>query len=428
MDKKFAEIMFRLFNSDNKEEIRAQILYWFCAGFIYSLLFWTYLNSILAILISVYWLFFLKKKFHLSSQRSKMVMLFVSLYLIGIIGLTYTSNMTKGIAIMQKQSALLFFPLLFGTTSVLTSQWLKKIINHYLIATGLACIVGLCIGLYNFSVNGGIETTTGKGLVNFHAFNPVVMGLFCLLALVFIFTYDLKGVEKTKPWLIFLSLIFSVFIFLLSVRIIIFSWFLLIIFFIWKYLKVKLYRILFSIGLLLILVISGLTITPLKNQWAELISFSEKNNIVLDSDSSLGRGWGGKAIRIAIWKCSADIIKDHWLLGVGTGDTQDSLQQAYENRKFYFASRYNQYNAHNQYLQFAIGFGIPGLLLFILNLVIPFYQYSRKHAQNIYLLFLAIFAITTLTESLLEINKGVIFFSFFNSIFAFTNITNDTQQ
>ena len=420
--------MVRFLKNGNKDETRAQILYWLCSGFVYTMLFWTFLNSMLAIFISIYWLFFLKKKFSLFSQRSRMIILFSSLYLIGIAGLIYTSNMTKGMTVLQKQSAILFFPLVFGTTSVLSSQYLKKIINHYLIATGLACITGLSIGLYNFSTNGGIEAITGRGLLYFHAFNPIVMGLYCLLALIYIFTYDLAGVEKRKTGLIILSVILSVFILLLSVRIIIFSWFLLVIFFIWKYLKEKYQRIIFSIGLLLLFVISGLTITPLKKKWTELVNFSGENSIVLDKDSSLGRGWGGTAIRVAIWKCSADIIKDHWLLGVGTGDIQDSLQQAYENRKFYFASRYNQYNAHNQYLQFAVGFGIPGLLLFILNIIIPLFHYHRKYLQDIYWLFLAVFAITALTESLLEINKGIILYSFFNSIFAFTGSINGKQQ
>ena len=38
----------------NKDELNQQILYWMCAGFVYSMLFWTYLNSIVSILISVY--------------------------------------------------------------------------------------------------------------------------------------------------------------------------------------------------------------------------------------------------------------------------------------------------------------------------------------------------------------------------------------
>ncbi|GAC1705506.1 MAG: hypothetical protein NVS9B7_11260 [Flavisolibacter sp.] len=78
-----------------------------------------------------------------------------------------------------------------------------------------------------------------------------------------------------------------------------------------------------------------------------MVNFSSKETIQLDKDASLGRAWGGKQIRTAIWKCSQDIIRRHFISGVGIGDVQDSLQAAYEKRKFYFASRYNKYNTHN---------------------------------------------------------------------------------
>jgi O-antigen ligase len=411
-------------NYKSIEKLKAEILYWLCTGFIYSMLFWTLLNSIFAILISAFWLFFLKKKFDFSGYRSKMVVLFVSIYIIGIIGLLYTNNMTKGIAILQKQSALLFFPLVFGTTSVLSSLSVKRLMTHFLIATGSTCIIGLGIGAYNFYISGNIETITGTGILVFYNFTTFLMGLYCLTALIFIFNSSKVDFEKFKKWLILLTLVLSVFIFLLSLRIIIFCWLLLLLFFAWNNIKRKLHRVLLAFGLLSATIMSGILITPLKNQWRELVDLSGKGNIVLDADSSLGHNWGGKALRVAIWKCSADVIRKHWLTGVGTGDTQDSLQQAYENRKFYFASRYNQYHAHNQYLQFAIGFGMPGLLLMVFCISVPLYQYRRKYSNNVYWLFLAIFAFTALTESVLELNKGIILYSFFNSIFAFTSLKN----
>jgi len=410
----------------NKDELKQQILYWMCAGFVYSMLFWTYLNSLLAILISVYWLFFLKKKFIPSSKRSGMIILFTSLFLLALAGLTYTSNMKEGIAIVQKQSALLFFPLIFGTCSVLTPLSVKKLTNHFLIATVLACMIGLVIGLYNLVITEEIAAITGRGILVFHAFNPIIMGLYCLFALVIIFTGDNSSQTKTGKWLLVITVVLSVFIFLLSIRTIIFCWLLLMLFFLWKKIKSQTTRFAMITGLAVLTVITGFTITPLKKQWSELFDFSGRTSIVLDADSSLIRPWRGKAIRVAIWKCSGDIIKRHWLTGVGTGDVQDSLQQAYEDRKFYFASRYNKYNAHNQYLQSAIGHGIGGSFLFALCIAIPLYQNRRNSSNNIYILFLALFAITAVTESVLEINKGIVLYSFFNSIFAFTNFNNNS--
>ena len=81
--------------------------------------------------------------------------------------------------------------------------------------------------------------------------------------------------------------------------------------------------------------------------------------IHLDQDSSLGRSWGGGVLRLAIWQCAFDIVREYPIIGVGTGDSQQALQDSYEKRKFYFASRYNKYNAHNQYIQQMVTHGIP---------------------------------------------------------------------
>jgi O-antigen ligase len=95
------------------------------------------------------------------------------------------------------------------------------------------------------------------------------------------------------------------------------------------------------------------------------------------------------------------------------------LQNAYEKRQFYFASRYNRYNAHNQYIQQAIASGVAGLLVFMACIFIPLFYFIRQRERLIYILFLFCFAFICITESVLETSKGVIWYSFLNSIFAF---------
>jgi O-antigen ligase len=172
----------------------------------------------------------------------------------------------------------------------------------------------------------------------------------------------------------------------------------------------------------IILLVGAVIFNPaLNSQWNDLIDFSEENSIQLDQDKSLGRGWGGKTVRLTIWKCSFDVVKEHWLLGVGTGDTQDELQKAYEKRKFYFASMYNRYNAHNQYIQNLLMNGILALFIFLAALLYPvFISINKRVGIHIYTIFLLAIMLIFCTESFLEINKGIVFYSFFNSIFAFS--------
>src|SRR6185436_6317056 len=111
-----------------------------CIGIVYSMLFLTYLNSILSILLVAWWLIFSKKEFDLSSHKTKLMLLFLSLYIIGVVGMIYTNNTKAGIATLKTQSAIFFFPLVFGTTSILTRSIIEKITTHFLIATSIASL------------------------------------------------------------------------------------------------------------------------------------------------------------------------------------------------------------------------------------------------------------------------------------------------
>jgi O-antigen ligase len=62
--------------------------------------------------------------------------------------------------------------------------------------------------------------------------------------------------------------------------------------------------------------------------------------------------------------------------------------------------------------------GILGLLILIGSLIVPAVAANRN--QNyLYLAFLLFFSLCFLTESVLNSQKGVVFFAFFNSLFAF---------
>jgi O-antigen ligase len=400
---------------------------WLCLGIVYTMLFWTYLNSILSIILVIFWLVRSKKKFDLATRQTKLMLLFASLYIVGLVGMLYTDNTENGVFSLQKQSPLLFFPLVFGTTDLLSRGFLKKITTHFLIAVGLACAAGLFYGAVNFIKTGNLIMLTGSNLPVFHGFYPGIMGLYCLLGLIIIF-YRWSDCGKISSILWILAGLLTMFIFLLSIRLIIFCWMLLVLYFLGSRVHKMQYKLLLLLSLAAVIVISGFTIPTLKKQWHEFTDFSRQNTIVLDKDSSMGKSWGGKAIRIAIWRCSAGILRNHWMTGVGTGDIQDSLQQAYENRKFYFASRYNRYNAHNQYLQVTLGYGISGLLLLLLCIVVPLYRYKEKFSSRIYMMFLLLFVIIGFSESILEVNKGIIWYSFFNSIFAFGYLKNNHLQ
>lgn len=75
------------------------------------------------------------------------------------------------------------------------------------------------------------------------------------------------------------------------------------------------------------------------------------------------------AYRIKIWEISMDIIRDHWVVGLGFGHLP--FKQTFET---YIRTMPN-FHAHNTYLETAAEMGIPGLIVFLLFIFVIF-KYS----------------------------------------------------
>ena len=109
-----------------------------------------------------------------------------------------------------------------------------------------------------------------------------------------------------------------------------------------------------------------------------------------------------------------EIISKHVIFGVGTGDVKDALMESYkEHQDVKILSQ--KLNAHNQYLQTFISLGIFGLILLLYMLFFPAIRAFRQK-DFLFMIFLAIFAVNIMVESMLENQAGVIFYALFNAL------------
>lgn len=396
------------------------------AGIAGSLVFWPLLTSFLSMLLFAYWALFATKRFSFDGYRMPLVLLFSSLYVLALVGYFYSANTEEALFRLQQKTALAMFPLVFGTATAFTKIAFDRIFLAFAWFTAAGCLFCLGNGLVVFLQTGSAEMLHGYNTVVLKDMSPFMLGLFCLLSILYLLFSLFAGSfapGREKRLYMALLIFLSLFLFVLGNRNVLFSWSILLTFFFLKNIAGRMTRLLFFGVLIVAFAITALFNPSFHRQVNDLADFSKANTIQLDGDNSLGRGWGGKAIRLAIWTCSIDIIRAHWLTGVGTGDAQDSLQAAYERRKFYFASRYNLYNAHNQYIQETISYGIAGFILFTACLLAPMILFAKYKNRQLYWLFLLSFVIICITESILEISKGIVFYSFFNSIFAFVAVT-----
>jgi O-antigen ligase len=126
--------------------------------------------------------------------------------------------------------------------------------------------------------------------------------------------------------------------------------------------------------------------------------------------------------RVYLWRYGSEVISDHFWLGTGTGAADDALYeelkqctaQFWNGERTYLLSE-KKYNYHNEYLQHWAAHGLIGLLMLLGLMLVPLIYFGRK-LNALQLSFLVLTAIAWLTESMLERQAGVLFFSFFYAL------------
>ena len=119
--------------------------------------------------------------------------------------------------------------------------------------------------------------------------------------------------------------------------------------------------------------------------------------------------------RLARWKGLMELVKKSPVVGYGTGAERKLLKEKYFEKGLYI-SYVNEFNAHSQYLSILLRFGIIGLALFIYILYFGFVNAIRKK-DIVFLSFLVIIAVVSVSENYLDMDRGIFFYSFFFSIF-----------
>jgi O-antigen ligase len=123
--------------------------------------------------------------------------------------------------------------------------------------------------------------------------------------------------------------------------------------------------------------------------------------------------FNGLNLRLYFWKTSVtQLYEDNRLVtGVGTGDGQDYLDQAYIKRHLNDYG-YLGFDPHNQWIITLLQLGLIGVAL--LGSFFLFGLWRASKSDNLPFIFFAwVMLCFSLSESVLEANKGVVFFALF---------------
>jgi len=130
--------------------------------------------------------------------------------------------------------------------------------------------------------------------------------------------------------------------------------------------------------------------------------------------------------RPEFYRAATGIISDHPWTGVGTGDVSRAFAEEYARNGTTLSPQY-RLRAHNQYLTFGVTFGIPGMILALTLILIPWLS-SRGWASYTFLLFVSIVLVSMFNDDTFSSFTGAAFFSYFYTLLIVTYSNHETQR
>ncbi|MCB9164286.1 MAG: O-antigen ligase family protein [Flavobacteriales bacterium] len=115
--------------------------------------------------------------------------------------------------------------------------------------------------------------------------------------------------------------------------------------------------------------------------------------------------------RKQVWIAAVELIAAQPWLGVGTGDVKDALMAKYAELD-YEDPLQKRLNAHDQYLNTAVALGLPAAICLVALILVPLWS-ARRHGEHAMVALLLLCGFNWAVESMLEVQAGVLFLSFF---------------
>lgn len=383
-------------------------------------------NSICFGLLFCYsFIWFNKNKFnYVFFRRYSVSFLFILYFLIQVIGVFYTDNQAKGFSNVIKNAIFLIMPITFANIfSVLNYRKLE--ISFYGLITGVFVIlfsahINIFINILRENLEYKLLLThfvrvqfVNKAIVEIH---PPYLGLLTVFCLVLIHKMSLNINRNAEA--ILKNILITYFAFSLY-EISSFMSFLLLLFLGISYVFVliknkKITRLLITLSLVFVLIF--ICVKNFSNGITDYSGGSMFKRI----EWSFFKGKGDTS-RPENWKSVLKVSKDNLFFGVGSDGGIEKLQK---HRKPIYESYKNKHNAHNQYLEVLLRFGIIGLTVFMFTIYeLVKLAYSSK--DILFCWFLVVFCFSCLTESYLQRQIGLTFFVLYSLLFStFFNFKN----
>jgi O-antigen ligase len=343
-----------------------------------------------------------------------LVVLFALYFILHVAAVFYSSNFQEGIKALEKKIPFLLVP--FCVYGLLKEKANREVILKYFLTSVLvAILVCFLISVYN-NIAENIEYGLSILRVNTWLFtykllsmninlHPAYMSCFAALGVVFILKRILIRDKFVLNFdclalaylLIFITLLASRNVMITCYAIVLVSF----LYAVWKFRKP-------SILIFFILLLVTLVIIVRMN---DVIFDRLEDTIDLNGKIS---NWGNLSLRLQEWEASFELIREHPWFGISPADVTSELVRIY-NEKGWTLLAEEAFNSHNQYIHTLLSLGLVGLSIFLVILFVSIKK-AILNRDFVYFCFLILFSVFSITESTLEVQKGIVFFAFFNSL------------
>src|SRR6185312_13415815 len=398
-----------LFMNDTLEN---KISYFLISSFLIALPFQHFFSEIFLTCFTIHTLIHIRKK-NLQALKNKTVWIIAAIFFLSLFTISYSNYVAEGFKETDHQLAILLFPLGLSLSNLNFEKYKISFLKIF----AFTCTITIVYLYFNaFRVihyyHYPASAIFSKVFLNQNFSAPIdlhatYLSMYVALSIgIFLYLFFLKFQFQNTAYILFTLILFAGLI-QLSSRSVVIATLIIILIAVPALLLHGKQRWQFSIASLLGLFFLFFAITNInalkKRYVSDLKDDLNKNAVTPDLTETRMKRWG----------LELQLISQSPIVGYGGGS------EKYVLKKKFFGSYLVELNAHNQYLSFLIKAGIFGLLIY---LYILYFSLSNaiKRKDFIFFSFLILISVVSISENILDVNKGIFFYSFFLSLFLLT--------
>ena len=338
------------------------------------------------------------------------------------LALLYTHNTKEGFFIQQINLGLIAIPIAVFYSNLIKRKNYGLLMKWYILILFTASVIALVHAWQLYVHTGNTSFFFYHPLVYIYSGHAIQYSILVFIGILFLIEENTSHENiKNRPFVLFLLIYFTVFLFLLTSKMVIAVYLLYIVYLIIctnEFFRKLSYRMGAMVTILVALIIIFTTNSPLRKRVSEElqsnISFIEKNEF------SPADYFNGIEFRLVSWRFATEILNENhaWLFGVSPGDAQDLLNAKYRKLNMFTGGLpgnrkgYLDYHTHNQFLQALLETGIPGLAAFIL-ICTGMIQLAKKSGNRSMIVLTILLLCYCFADAVLRTQYGIILFIFF---------------